>query len=599
MKKILSLFVLLVAIVTGASAQTEVTLVEWSSSTGAWTTGADDVTKSSSNVTVPGSVKINTNTNTVKTIQFGSSFKVTEGVPENYILIAPEGGFKAGDVITIAGAFNNNDETKQAAVGIYYDNGDDTFPQLFQTADFINGKTQAADPTAEQFTLTSNVNGLYFGRFGNTATHITTLKITRVDSRQESDLAVDPAETSVNMNETTDVTYTTSSTGAVSVESSDPDVATATLDATNKTITISGLTAGTTTITVSQEADDSYVAGSATINVEVIDPSAPVVIANWDSKGTFTYTGTEKSTVKINTNTTTVDAIKLGSTTTETGGVYDKVVEVTVDGGFKKGDVVTVAGCYNNSAEKTAYIGISTDTEGKEVAISDALINGRLVNDAPTELVYTLQQDASVIYVGRATGSGTTAYATKILVERAPSATENITIPAEGVATYVTTNALDFSTQNGAFTAYTVTDIKTKSVATAEVTQVPAGTPLLLKGAAGSYDVEVIESAQPVENLLKAADGIVAGDGSTIFAYSNKKFKFTKVAEGLVIPAGKAYLQITTPNAPTALDVDFDGATAINNVNANDNANSAAPVKVVKNGKLYIGNYNVAGQLVK
>ena len=179
--------------------------------------------------------------------------------------------------------------------------------------------------------------------------------------------------------------------------------------------------------------------------------------------------------------------------------------------------------------------------------------------------------------------------------------TETITIPSDGVLTYVTENALDFSTQNGAFKAYVVTGLNAAktSAQTAEVTQVPAGTPLLLKGAASSYEVDIIESAQPVENLLKASDGSVEGDGSTIFAYSKTAKKFKKVASTVTIPAGKAYLKITTPNAGDALDIDFDGATAINNVNANDNANSAAPVKVIKNGKLYIGNYNVAGQLVK
>ena len=60
----------------------------------------------------------------------------------------------------------------------------------------------------------------------------------------------------------------------------------------------------------------------------------------------------------------------------------------------------------------------------------------------------------------------------------------------------------------------------------------------------------------------------------------------------------KAY--IVYSGSLTSLDIQFEGeATAINNVNANDNADSAAPVKVIKNGKLFIGNYNVAGQLVK
>jgi len=595
MKKLLSLFVLLVAMVTGAKA-VDVTLFEWSSSTGTFTTGANDVTTNGS-LTMPSSVKINTNTNTVKTIQFSSSFKVENDVPANYLLLQPEGGFKAGDVITIAGAFNNSDDTKIATVVIY---GDDVATQLFQTAQFVNGRTSADNPTVEQFTLTADVNKLYFGRSGGTATHITTLKITRADNRQESDLSAD-ASASVNIGKTTNVSFTTSSSGSVSVESDDDNIATATVDATTKTVTISGVAAGTAVITLSQEGDDNYVQGSVTIDVEVIDPTAPVVIANWDSKGTFTYTSTEKSTVKINTNTTTVDAIKLGSTTKVTEDVYDNVVEVTVDGGFKKGDVVTVAGCYSNSATKEAYIGISTDTEGKEVAISDAIINGRLVNDAPTELVYTLQQNASVIYIGRATGSGTTAYVTKIIVERAPVATtETITIPSEGVLTYVTENALDFSTINGAFKAYVPTSVNEAktSVATAEVTSVPAGTALLLKGAEGSYDVEIAESATaPAANLFLVSDGNVQG-ADNIFAYSKSALKFKKVASTVTIPAGKCYLTIAGVSGD-ALDLDFEGeATAVDAI-AEANANAAAPVKVIKNGKLYIGNYNVAGQQVK
>ena len=63
----------------------------------------------------------------------------------------------------------------------------------------------------------------------------------------------------------------------------------------------------------------------------------------------------------------------------------------------------------------------------------------------------------------------------------------------------------------------------------------------------------------------------------------------------------------------TSLGIGSDDATGINNVNGNglreapehqlerknDNPNLNAPVKVIKNGKLYIGNYNVAGQVVK
>ena len=173
--------------------------------------------------------------------------------------------------------------------------------------------------------------------------------------------------------------------------------------------------------------------------------------------------------------------------------------------------------------------------------------------------------------------------------------TEPITIPSDEVVTYVTKQALDFSTQNGAFKAYAVTNVGTTSATTAEVGQVPAGTPLLIKGAAGSYDVEVIASAEDIENLLLASDGTVAG-GDNIYAYSKTLKKFKKVSSSITIPAGKCYLQAT---GGTTLDIDFEGeATAIGNVNANDNANFA-PVKVLTAKGVQIGKFNVAGQQVK
>lgn len=186
---------------------------------------------------------------------------------------------------------------------------------------------------------------------------------------------------------------------------------------------------------------------------------------------------------------------------------------------------------------------------------------------------------------------GFSAYA----IEAAP-ATEAITIPTEGVATYVTTNALDFSTQNGAFKAYVVTAVSSTYATTAEVTSVPAGTALLLKGAAGNYDVEVAASAEaPATNLLKVSDGTVTG-GDDIFAYSKSALKFKKVANTVTIPAGKCYLQAAS--ATDAIDIDFGEATAVEAI-AEAQAETAAPVKVIKGGKLFIGNYNVAGQQVK
>ena len=181
-------------------------------------------------------------------------------------------------------------------------------------------------------------------------------------------------------------------------------------------------------------------------------------------------------------------------------------------------------------------------------------------------------------------------------IEFTPTTTETVTIPSEGVATYVAKSNLDFSTQNGAFKAYVVTEVSDTKATTAEVTSVPAGTALLLKGAAGDYDVEIAASAEaPATNLLKVSDGTVAG-GDNIFAFSKSDLKFKKVASTIKVPAGKCYLQ--TASATDAIDIDFGEATAVEAI-AEAQAEAAAPVKVIKGGKLYIGNYNVAGQQVK
>ena len=172
--------------------------------------------------------------------------------------------------------------------------------------------------------------------------------------------------------------------------------------------------------------------------------------------------------------------------------------------------------------------------------------------------------------------------------------TEPVEIPSDGVATYVTKQALDFSTIDGDITAYAVTAVSATSATTVAVDEVPAGTALLLKGTTGSYDIEVIASASAITNLLLASDGAITG-GDNIYAYSKTAKKFKKVASTVTIPAGKAYLQA---NAGDAIDIDFAGeATAITNVNGN--ANSAAPVKVVTAKGIQIGKYNIAGQQVK
>ena len=65
-------------------------------------------------------VKIHENADAVNCIKFGKSYKYAEAEEYYYATLAVDGGFKAGDVITIAGAYNNADE-KNAAVAFRSD----------------------------------------------------------------------------------------------------------------------------------------------------------------------------------------------------------------------------------------------------------------------------------------------------------------------------------------------------------------------------------------------------------------------------------------------------------------------------------------------
>ena len=166
MKKIFTL-ISLFALALGVQAQT---LINYPNS-------QDGITKSGT--TDFSTVKIYTNTTTVNGVKFANGYTTSDALNSNYATISVEGGFKAGDVITIAGAFNNSDETKKAAIDIFTVGDENAITVLYTTAQFVNGRTSANDPVEETYTLTEDYDILYLGRNGNTGTLITTLRVDR------------------------------------------------------------------------------------------------------------------------------------------------------------------------------------------------------------------------------------------------------------------------------------------------------------------------------------------------------------------------------------------------------------------------------------
>ncbi|SEA56002.1 hypothetical protein SAMN04487851_10891 [Prevotella sp. tc2-28] len=121
------------------------------------------------------------------------------------------------------------------------------------------------------------------------------------------------------------------------------------------------------------------------------------------------------STVKIHTNTDAVEGIKFGkSFKNETAEYY--YAELSVAGGFKTGDVITIAGAYNHDDEKTATIAFRSALDGSAFYTTENFVNGKKSADDPVDQKYTLQADADALYIGRSGGTGT--FITKLIITR-------------------------------------------------------------------------------------------------------------------------------------------------------------------------------------
>lgn len=149
------------------------------------------------------------------------------------------------------------------------------------------------------------------------------------------------------------------------------------------------------------------------------------------------------------------------------------------------------------------------------------------------------------------------------IIKRTPV---SATISDAGWATLYTPYALDFSGVAG-LTAYTAV-VADNKVTLTEVTDVPANTGVVLKGAAKTYTIPVIASSETAKgDLIGNASAATAFDAyadNTLYMLKKvgEKAQFVPVTSGS-IAAGKAYLKIAAATARN-LDVTFaDEATGI------------------------------------
>ena len=167
-------------------------------------------------------------------------------------------------------------------------------------------------------------------------------------------------------------------------------------------------------------------------------------------------------------------------------------------------------------------------------------------------------------------------------------------------ATYVTTNALDFSAVSDDIKAYVAASTASAgSITFTGKDEVPAGTPLLIKTTSAGVTVNVPVAAS--EPAAVGTNYLVAGDGSAItyddsdpnpannhyyYILTNGQFK---AANNSVVAVGKAYLSLPSAVSANELTINFD----------DEEAGDVTGIATVSSKKQNNGEYyNLNGQRV-
>ena len=518
-------------------------------------------------------------------------------------------------VLTVSKESIGMDETAKILLG-GKDNFSDYFTAgtLYESAEGGPYITLGADGTITPVKETPDGYYFTFTATSKDADTYNTKTENRIDFTVTAPVVATPVITpaSKNFTESVTVTATTETDGATLYYSTDDGATWTALPAEGLDVTV------TTTVKVKAsktDYTDSEVATATYTKVEFVEQSKVEAATTWDwtKFGTTTIQLTDATDPKKNEEFVLQNVVAYGYCESIGADFNAQALKVIAeypvrDGGYTQANSIkfnttvpgTVSVTFSNTGKDRPYRylrvqdGNGTTTYSAEGSATSSAITSEAIAVSAGEVTidgYIL--DANNPKAAKDNNVGPAMIrVSKIVFTPLPTAT--IEINAEyGVRTYVTEGNLDFSLADG-IEAYIVTGVDTK-VRTQQVTQAPAGTALLIKGATANVPVVASASLGDATNLLQAAP--VTGDGSTIYVYSvNKKFQPLKSGEDL--SAGKAYLVIDgAEGASLAIDFDDDVATAINGIG--EAKAQATPGKVIKNGKLYIGNYNVAGQQIK
>jgi len=127
-------------------------------------------------------VKIHTNADEVACLKLANGYSSDNVANGNDIKLTTDGGFKAGDVVSLAGAVSIKESdvaSKRAGAVVFTKDAEGVCTKLHTFSDFINGRLGNDEPVVETYTLETDADVLYIGRDGNTGACVTYLTVVR------------------------------------------------------------------------------------------------------------------------------------------------------------------------------------------------------------------------------------------------------------------------------------------------------------------------------------------------------------------------------------------------------------------------------------
>lgn len=291
----------------------------------------------------------------------------------------------------------------------------------------------------------------------------------------------------------------------------------------------------------------------------------------------LTFAVNEDNIVKtINYKKTSIDNVAYYSeaedisTLTSTNAGYIPIRCSSAKGAYAATDAVITklpAGTYKLTTAVFGNAGTTFNFYAGKKNIFTISTAGRL-NEEPSSS-FTLTEPTDII-LNQAGNAGSSPKVLDYIIIKQEAVT--ISVSDAGYATYATTNNIVVPKSNDVevMTVKVNDDNSTITLNKVEAgTVIPANTGILVKAAPGDYNFVVTsdEGKELENNSLVAAKEAVTSYGSKYFALTKigDKVGFALVENGVVIPAGKAYLEVPTSTLAKFFGLDGE-ATGINSV---------------------------------